>query len=210
MVQLIVPTGKYQQLCWSPSQDEENLLVGRKRPVNVADSSSWLESDSLCLVIDIVPSQPKQDFTEGWKDALLALVRGGPRAVVPATTSVLVMDGLSGEILVDEGATSVPSPVGSVLKPFLVATVPAFLESRLARGTVEWRCDVEAGMAKLVAARLAWSCADNALQIHGGNGYAIEYPISRVLCDARILNIFEGAAEIQAHIIARGLLGRGK
>lgn len=70
------------------------------------------------------------------------------------------------------------------------------------------RCDVEAGMAKLVAARVAWSCADNALQIHGGNGYAVEFPISRVLCDARILNIFEGAAEIQAQIIARGLLGR--
>jgi (2S)-methylsuccinyl-CoA dehydrogenase len=72
------------------------------------------------------------------------------------------------------------------------------------------RCDVEAGMAKLVAARLAWSAADNALQIHGGNGYALEYPISRVLCDARILNIFEGAAEIQAQIIARGLLTRSK
>jgi (2S)-methylsuccinyl-CoA dehydrogenase len=68
------------------------------------------------------------------------------------------------------------------------------------------RCDVEAGMAKLLAARLAWSAADNALQIHGGNGYALEYPISRVLCDARILNIFEGAAEIQAGIVARGLL----
>jgi len=70
------------------------------------------------------------------------------------------------------------------------------------------RCDVEAGMAKLVAARVAWSSADNALQVHGGNGYALEYPISRVLCDARILNIFEGAAEIQAQIIARGLLSR--
>jgi (2S)-methylsuccinyl-CoA dehydrogenase len=68
------------------------------------------------------------------------------------------------------------------------------------------RCDVEAGMAKLLGARLAWSVADNALQIHGGNGYALEYPISRVLCDARILNIFEGAAEIQAGIVARGLL----
>lgn len=68
------------------------------------------------------------------------------------------------------------------------------------------RCDVEAGMAKLLAARLAWSAADNGVQIHGGNGYALEYPISRVLCDARILNIFEGAAEIQAEIIARGLL----
>jgi (2S)-methylsuccinyl-CoA dehydrogenase len=68
------------------------------------------------------------------------------------------------------------------------------------------RCDIEAGMAKLLAARIAWSNADNALQIHGGNGYAQEFKISRVLCDARILNIFEGAAEIQAQVIARGLL----
>ncbi|MDH7640136.1 acyl-CoA dehydrogenase family protein [Sphingomonas oryzagri] len=68
------------------------------------------------------------------------------------------------------------------------------------------RCDVEAGMAKLLAARVAWTNADNALQIHGGNGYALESEISRILCDARILNIFEGAAEIQAHVIARGLL----
>ena len=70
------------------------------------------------------------------------------------------------------------------------------------------RCDIEAGMAKLLAARVAWSNADSALQIHGGNGYAIEYPISRVLCDARILSIFEGAAEIQAQVIARGLIAR--
>jgi (2S)-methylsuccinyl-CoA dehydrogenase len=68
------------------------------------------------------------------------------------------------------------------------------------------RCDMEAGMAKLLAARIAWSAADNALQIHGGNGFALEYQISRVLCDARILNIFEGAAEIQAQVIARRLL----
>ena len=68
------------------------------------------------------------------------------------------------------------------------------------------RCDLEAGMAKLLGARVAWACADNALQIHGGNGFALEYQISRVLCDARILNIFEGAAEIQAQVIARRLL----
>ena len=70
----------------------------------------------------------------------------------------------------------------------------------------ERRCDLEAGLAKLLAAQVAWATADNALQIHGGNGYAIEYPISRVLCDARILNIFEGAAEIQAQVIARRIL----
>ena len=70
------------------------------------------------------------------------------------------------------------------------------------------RCDIEAGMAKLLSARAAWANADASLQIHGGNGYALEYPISRVLCDARILNIFEGASEIQAQVIARGLLSR--
>src|SRR5918997_1436365 len=68
------------------------------------------------------------------------------------------------------------------------------------------RCDLEAGMAKLLAARVAWAAADNSLQIHGGNGFALEYAISRVLCDARILSIFEGAAEIQAQVIARRLL----
>ncbi len=68
------------------------------------------------------------------------------------------------------------------------------------------RCDLEAGMAKLLAARIAWAAADNAVQIHGGNGFALEFPASRLLCDARILNIFEGAAEIQAQVIARRLL----
>ncbi len=68
------------------------------------------------------------------------------------------------------------------------------------------RCDLEAGMAKLYGARVAWANADNALQIHGGNGFALEFPVSRILCDARILNIFEGAAEIQAQVIARRLL----
>jgi (2S)-methylsuccinyl-CoA dehydrogenase len=68
------------------------------------------------------------------------------------------------------------------------------------------RCDLEAGMAKLLAARIAWTNADNAVQIHGGNGFAMEFPVSRILCDARILSIFEGAAEIQAQVIARRLL----
>jgi (2S)-methylsuccinyl-CoA dehydrogenase len=71
------------------------------------------------------------------------------------------------------------------------------------------RCDIEAGMAKLLAARVAWGNADVGLQIHGGNGYAQEFEISRVFCDARILNIFEGAAEIQAQVIGKGLLERG-
>ena len=68
------------------------------------------------------------------------------------------------------------------------------------------RCDIEAGMAKLLCGRIAWACADNSLQIHGGNGYALEYDISRVLCDSRVLSIFEGTAEIQAQIIGKRIL----
>ena len=68
----------------------------------------------------------------------------------------------------------------------------------------------ESVMKKSLVARCRWNpalaAADNGLQIHGGNGFALEYQISRILCDARILNIFEGAAEIQAQVIARRLL----
>lgn len=70
----------------------------------------------------------------------------------------------------------------------------------------EHRCDLEAGMAKLLATRAAWEAADANVQIHGGNGYAVEYTASRLLVDARVLSIFEGANEIQAHVVARRLL----
>jgi len=68
------------------------------------------------------------------------------------------------------------------------------------------RCDLEAGMAKLLATRTAWEAADANVQIHGGNGYAEEYTASRLLVDARVLSLFEGANEIQAHVVARRLL----
>jgi len=102
------------------------------------------------------------------------------------------------------GQTIVAFPrVGDKLAMMLAETVLVRALTHFAKGT---RCDVEAGMAKLLAARVAWSNADNGVQIHGGNGYALEFEISRILCDARILNVFEGAAEIQAQVIGRGLL----
>jgi len=94
-----------------------------------------------------------------------------------------------------------------VAETVLVRELAHFAAEQKDRGA---RCDVEAGMAKLLAARVAWSNADNGLQIHGGNGYALEFEISRVLCDARILNIFEGAAEIQAQVIGRGLISASR
>lgn len=96
--------------------------------------------------------------------------------------------------------------IALMLAELLMARVLTYFSAR--QKDLGHRCDIEAGMAKLLAARIAWANADAALQIHGGNGYALEYEISRVLCDARILNIFEGAAEIQAHVIGRGLMAR--
>ena len=71
------------------------------------------------------------------------------------------------------------------------------------------RCDLEAGMAKLLGTRAAWEAADACVQIHGGNGFAEEYVASRLLVDARVLSIFEGANEIQAGVIARRLIEQG-
>jgi (2S)-methylsuccinyl-CoA dehydrogenase len=89
-----------------------------------------------------------------------------------------------------------------------IAVVREMVSTAAAQRDNGRRADIEAGMAKLLAARLAWSAADNTLQIHGGTGYATEHPAARLLCDARILSIFEGTAEIQADVIARGLATR--
>ena len=99
------------------------------------------------------------------------------------------------------------SKIAMMAVEIMVARQLAYFSAR--EKDADRRCDLEAGMAKLLGARVAWAAADNGLQIHGGNGFALEYPISRVLCDARILNIFEGAAEIQAQVIARRVLESG-
>ncbi len=98
----------------------------------------------------------------------------------------------------------VSGKLGAMAVEIMIARQLTYFSAR--EKDADRRCDLEAGMAKLLGARVAWSAADNALQIHGGNGFALEYPVSRVLCDSRILNIFEGAAEIQAGVIARRVL----
>ncbi|UOM34787.1 acyl-CoA dehydrogenase family protein [Acuticoccus sp. I52.16.1] len=98
----------------------------------------------------------------------------------------------------------VASKIGKMVVDTMVARQLTYFAAR--QKDSGRRCDIEAGMAKLLGARTAWANADNALQIHGGNGFSLEYEISRILCDARILNIFEGAAEIQAQVVARGLI----
>lgn len=70
------------------------------------------------------------------------------------------------------------------------------------------RSDVEAGMCKLFAADMAQYVCREAVQVHGGNGFAVEYPVNRYWRDSGLLTIGEGTSEIQREVIARGLVGR--
>jgi alkylation response protein AidB-like acyl-CoA dehydrogenase len=70
------------------------------------------------------------------------------------------------------------------------------------------RADLEAGMAKLYATEIAEEVTIDAMRIHGGYGYSLEYPIERLYRDAPLLMIGEGSNEIQHLIIARRLLER--
>lgn len=64
----------------------------------------------------------------------------------------------------------------------------------------------EAAMAKLYASELAMRATTQAVQIHGGYGYTKEYPVERMMRDAKICEIGEGTSEIQRMVIARSLL----
>ncbi len=65
-----------------------------------------------------------------------------------------------------------------------------------------------AAMAKLYASELAMRATTRAVQLHGGYGYTSEYPVERMMRDAKILEIGEGTSEVQRLVIARHLLGR--
>ena len=66
----------------------------------------------------------------------------------------------------------------------------------------------EASMAKVYSAEAAVAAAIQAIQIHGGYGYTVEYPVERYLRDAKLCEIGEGTSEIQRLIIAREIVGR--
>ena len=65
----------------------------------------------------------------------------------------------------------------------------------------------EAAMAKLYCSELAMRTTIKAVQLHGGYGYTTEYPVERMMRDAKVCEIGEGTSEIQRLVIARQILG---
>jgi alkylation response protein AidB-like acyl-CoA dehydrogenase len=72
------------------------------------------------------------------------------------------------------------------------------------------RCDVEAGMAKLFASEACVKVSLDAMRVLGGYGFTAEFPVERFYRDAPLMIIGEGTSEIQALVIARGLLNRNR
>lgn len=68
------------------------------------------------------------------------------------------------------------------------------------------RCDYEAGLAKAFAAEMAERVTREAMQVHGGYGYSMEFEAQRYWRDARVLTIFEGTSEIQYEVIGRRIM----
>tara|TARA_B100001175_G_C19493888_1_gene634176 strand:- start:1015 stop:2175 length:1161 start_codon:yes stop_codon:yes gene_type:complete len=68
------------------------------------------------------------------------------------------------------------------------------------------RCDLEAGMAKVKAAKAVEFITREAMQVLGGYGYSKEFPVERFWRDGRVISIFEGTSEIQHEVIAKAIL----
>ncbi|AEB10805.1 acyl-CoA dehydrogenase family protein [Marinithermus hydrothermalis] len=86
--------------------------------------------------------------------------------------------------------------------------------ARLLTYHAAWKADqgqpntLEAAYAKAFAADHAMQAALEAVQIHGGYGYSPEYPVEKLMRDAKLLQIYEGTSEIQRVIMTRELVGR--
>jgi butyryl-CoA dehydrogenase len=84
--------------------------------------------------------------------------------------------------------------------------------SRLLVRSAAWKKDqklpysTDAAMCKLFAAETAMEMTTKAVQFHGGYGYTREYPVERMMRDAKITEIYEGTSEVQKMVIAAHIL----
>lgn len=97
---------------------------------------------------------------------------------------------------------------------FLLADMAIGIEtSRLAWMKSAWETDLGkrnsyiASIAKAYGSDVANKCASDAVQIFGGSGYNKEYPVEKLIRDAKIFQIYEGTSQIQRLIISRAILG---
>ncbi|MEK7376495.1 MAG: acyl-CoA dehydrogenase family protein, partial [Candidatus Margulisiibacteriota bacterium] len=70
------------------------------------------------------------------------------------------------------------------------------------------RNTLESSMAKRLSADVAMRVTTDAVQIHGGYGYTKDYPVEKLMRDAKLMQIYEGTSQIQRVVIARELLSR--
>jgi alkylation response protein AidB-like acyl-CoA dehydrogenase len=170
-------------------------------------------SDTAELALDDVRGDLMGDVGDGFKIAMSALDSG--RYSVAAGCVGICQGALDASITYARERTQFERPIASFqLVQEMIADM--VVQTDAARGLV-WRAGwvkdqgrpstTETSIAKLYATEAAVSCADRAIQVHGGSGYVDDYPVERYLRDARVTTLYEGTSQIQKLIIGRAYTG---
>ncbi len=170
-------------------------------------------SDTAELALDDVEGDLMGEVGDGFKIAMSALDSG--RYSVAAGCVGICQGALEASISYSKERTQFDRPIASFqLVQEMIADM--VVQTEAARGLV-WRAGwlkdqgkpstTETSIAKLYATEAAVTCADRAIQVHGGSGYVDDYPVERYLRDARVTTLYEGTSQIQKLIIGRAYTG---
>ena len=112
----------------------------------------------------------------------------------------------SGKVSVKPDGTLDRASMATITNPDDLNALEAALKKQQAMDGAKVRYSVEAAQAKLIAARTASDVTRRCLQLFGGYGYTRDYPIERMMRDAKITEIYEGTSEVQMMVISGALL----
>jgi len=151
---------------------------------------------------------------DGWKIAMLAFDHSRP--VVAAAAVGLAQGALQHAIRYASERKTFGAPIfNHQAVSFMIADMAMNIEAaRLLVWKSAWKTDrgerntLEAAFAKAFAADMAMKVATDAVQVFGGYGYSAEYPVEKMMRDAKIFQIYEGTSQIQRVIIARELFSK--
>jgi acyl-CoA dehydrogenase len=188
------------------------ITVGRKEK-NLGQRAS--DTRSVTFEDVVVPESCRLgDEGHGWKLAMAAFDHSRP--VVASGAVGLARAAMEHAIAYASERQAFGKPIAKYQAvSFKIADMAKNIQAaRLLVWLSGWRIDqghrntMEAAMAKCFAADTAMQTALEAVQVFGGYGYNTEYPVEKLMRDAKIYQIYEGTCEIQRLIIARETLGR--
>ncbi len=153
--------------------------------------------------------------TEGFKVAMKTFDRSRPWIASGAAGLIRRAVEESRAYALERKTFGVPIAQHQAIQILLADMAVSYEATRLLYMKAAWMVDqghldsIVSAYAKLYGADSAMKAATDAVQIFGGYGYTKEYPVEKLMRDAKLLQIYEGTSQIQRVVIARNLLGRG-